>query len=131
MTLRRHSVVLAVFLYFVHQHLVVVSAITKSELLFSYGEAVSDQSLVNETDDYNSVEVPLTTPVIFYNETYNSIYVSLLPWSLHGSFLKKNYKSQKCDALCVVFRNLSFGCFITSLRVLNFITDLFIYYCLK
>jgi len=49
---------------------------SKSELLFPYGAEFNDQNLVNETDDFSSVEVELTTPVVFYEQSYSSIYVS-------------------------------------------------------
>ena len=49
---------------------------SKSELLFPYGAEFNDQNLVNETDDFSSVEVELTTPVVFYEQSYFSIYVS-------------------------------------------------------
>jgi hypothetical protein len=57
-------------------HLVVGSS--KSELLFPYGTGFNDQNLVNETDDFSSVEVELTTPVVFYEQSYSSIYVSFV-----------------------------------------------------
>ena len=76
--LRRHCALL-VLLFCIHNYLL-VSAFSKSELLFPFGDAASDQSLVNETDDFNSVEIPLTTPVIFYDQVFSSIYVSYWPF---------------------------------------------------
>ncbi len=78
MSLRRHCAPFVLFLICIlGPNYLIVSAFSMSELLFPFGETVSDQRLDNETDDFNSIEVPLTTPVIFYNQTYNSIYVSL------------------------------------------------------
>lgn len=56
----------------------VTSAPQKPDLLFPFGFPFGDQILVNETDDYNSVEVPLKTAVVFYEQTYSSIFVSTL-----------------------------------------------------
>lgn len=76
MALRKYCVLLTLFFNILFQNYFIVSAFSKSELLFPFGETVSDQRLVNETDDFNSEEVPLTTPVVFYDQIYNSIYVS-------------------------------------------------------
>lgn len=76
MSLRRHSAVFVLLLCFLSLNTLIVSAFSKSELLFRYGEAVSDRRLDNKTDDFNSIEVQLTTPVVFYDQIYNSIYVS-------------------------------------------------------
>jgi hypothetical protein len=77
MSLRRHCALFVLYLLCILcPNYLIVSAFSKSELLFPYGETVSDQRLVNETDDFNSIEVKLTTPVVFYEQTYNSIYVS-------------------------------------------------------
>lgn len=54
-----------------------VAGSSKAELLFPYGPGFNDQNLVNETDDFSSVEVELTTPVVFYGKTYPAIFVSL------------------------------------------------------
>ncbi|KAI9561912.1 hypothetical protein GHT06_012874 [Daphnia sinensis] len=77
MSLRRRSASLVVFLLcFLSLNTLIVSAFSKSELLFPYGAVVSDRRLDNDTDDFNSIEVQLTTPVVFYDQTYNSIYVN-------------------------------------------------------
>lgn len=76
MALRRHCDLLVLLLLVQILSHCNVSAFSKSELLFPFGEVAFDRSLVNETDDFNSVEVPLTTPVVFYDQVYTSIYVS-------------------------------------------------------
>ena len=76
MALRRSCALFLLFLYILNRKNIFVSAFAKSELLFPFGETVSDQSLDKETDDFNSVEVPLTTPIVFYDQVYQSIYVS-------------------------------------------------------
>jgi len=42
--------------------------------LFTYADAASHQ-LANDTEDFNSLEVPLTTAIVFYQQTYHSIHV--------------------------------------------------------
>ena len=95
MSLRRHCApfVLFVICIILGPNYLIVSAFSKSELLFPFGETVSNQRLDNETDDYNSIEVPLTTPVIFYNQTYNSIYVSVI--SFRSILITEMYSNPK------------------------------------
>ena len=50
-----------------------VTCISLSDLM-PYG-APLDYKLDNETDDFNSVEVQLTTPIVFYEQSYSSVYV--------------------------------------------------------
>ena len=42
--------------------------------LFTYADAASHQ-LANDTEDFNSIEVPLSTAIVFYQQSYHSIYV--------------------------------------------------------
>lgn len=44
-------------------------------LLFPFGEKRGD-SILEPGDDVSSDEVPLTVPIVFYNVSYNGIYVS-------------------------------------------------------
>lgn len=54
---------------------IIDSSLSVSKLdLFPYGYAV-DQKLVEENEDFNSAELTLTTPIVFYQQTYNSIHV--------------------------------------------------------
>jgi len=45
------------------------------ELLYPYGDG-EDQALPQEQDEASSPEISLNVPIVFYGETYNSIYVS-------------------------------------------------------
>lgn len=46
------------------------------ELLYPHG-AGEDQVLPQDQDEASSSEISLKVPIVFYGETYNSIYVSL------------------------------------------------------
>ena len=61
----------AVFLHFAID---CASALSISDL-FHYG-AQLDYKLDNETEDFNSVQLQLATPIVFYGQDYTSIYVS-------------------------------------------------------
>lgn len=75
MTAQRHGALLALLLCVFSLYDTVISG-SKSELLFPHGAEFGDRNLDNESDDFNSVEVDLTTPVVFYGQNYTSIYVS-------------------------------------------------------
>lgn len=77
MAIQRHDVLLILFIGIVSLYHP-INSLSKAELLFPYGAALGDRALVNETDDFNSEEVELTTPVVFYGQNYSSIYVSYL-----------------------------------------------------
>jgi hypothetical protein len=51
-----------------------ISAIP-TELLYQHGPG-TDQVLPQDQDDASSPEISLKVPIVFYGETYNSIYVS-------------------------------------------------------
>jgi hypothetical protein len=46
------------------------------ELLYPHGPG-TDQVLPQDQDEASSPEISLKVPTVFYDETYNSIYVSL------------------------------------------------------
>jgi hypothetical protein len=46
------------------------------ELLYPHG-AGTDQALAQDQDEAASPEIALQVPIVFYGETYNTIYVSL------------------------------------------------------
>jgi hypothetical protein len=46
------------------------------ELLYPHGTG-TDQVLPQDQDEASSPEISLKVPIVFYGETYNSIYVSL------------------------------------------------------
>jgi len=46
------------------------------ELLYPHGTG-EDQVLPRDQDEASSPEISLKVPIVFYGETYNSIYVSL------------------------------------------------------
>ena len=75
MAIQRHAVLLIALFWCVLSHHP-ADSLPKSELLFPHGPAFGDRNLVNETDDFNSEEVELTTPIVFYGQNYTSIYVS-------------------------------------------------------
>lgn len=53
-----------------------VISIPKADLLFPYGAPFGDRNLDNDTDDYATLEIELTTPIVFYGQPYTSIHVS-------------------------------------------------------
>lgn len=84
MALRGDGALLVVLLKILVLSQQVASAPHKSDLLFAFGFPFGDQILLNETDDYNSVEVQLNTPVVFYEQTYSSIFVSIACRMVHA-----------------------------------------------
>jgi len=75
-SLQRHEELL-ILLIGVFCFIQCVISIPKSDLLFPYGAPFGDRNLDNETDDYATLEIELTTPIVFYGQPYTSIHVRL------------------------------------------------------
>jgi hypothetical protein len=83
------------------------SAIPK-ELLYPYGTG-TDQVLPQDQDEASSPEISLQVPIVFYGETYNSIYVSLhffsltlSPLMLHVLGLPPGGNPTTCDSCSAI-----------------------------
>lgn len=88
MAVQRHCALSLLSLFCVSIFFQHVTSLSKSDLLFPYGATFADQNLVNETDDFNSKEVELTTPIVFYDQVYNSIHVSFIDNSICPHVIK-------------------------------------------